>query len=132
MDSQETLKRGYLIPAESQIHNHMLIPDYQDIIFQDFRYSYGFECDQVIKIGRYEHVCFQDELDNVVEEEDEGWICFLSDNNSSRTKKYRGSNSNYGGNTVDGVKIIGGVIGSGGGIEFSKKSEEMFPDVAGK
>nr|GEX01070.1 hypothetical protein [Tanacetum cinerariifolium] len=30
----------------------MLIPDYQDIIFQDFRYSDGFECYQVIKIGR--------------------------------------------------------------------------------
>nr|GEU48409.1 hypothetical protein [Tanacetum cinerariifolium] len=40
-DLQETLKRmwRYLIPAESQIHNHMLIPDYQDIKFQDFRYS---------------------------------------------------------------------------------------------
>nr|GEW02706.1 retrovirus-related Pol polyprotein from transposon TNT 1-94 [Tanacetum cinerariifolium] len=51
---QETLKRRwrYLIPAESQIHNHMLIPDYQDIKFQDFRYSDGFECYQVIKIGR--------------------------------------------------------------------------------
>nr|GEU63870.1 reverse transcriptase domain-containing protein [Tanacetum cinerariifolium] len=51
---QKTLKRRwrYLILAESQIHNHMLIPDYQDIIFQDFRYSDGFECYQVIKIGR--------------------------------------------------------------------------------
>nr|GEW31322.1 hypothetical protein [Tanacetum cinerariifolium] len=37
----------YLIPVEPQIHNH---------IFQDFRYSDGFECYQVIKIGRYEHV----------------------------------------------------------------------------
>nr|GEV45290.1 uncharacterized mitochondrial protein AtMg00810-like [Tanacetum cinerariifolium] len=53
-DLQEKLKRRwrYLITAESQIHNHMLIPDYQDIKFQDFRYSDGFECYQVIKIGR--------------------------------------------------------------------------------
>nr|GEZ65258.1 hypothetical protein [Tanacetum cinerariifolium] len=51
---EETLKRRwrYLIPANSQIHNHMLIPDYQDIIFQDFRYFEEFECYQVIKIGR--------------------------------------------------------------------------------
>nr|GEX15864.1 reverse transcriptase domain-containing protein [Tanacetum cinerariifolium] len=50
----EILKRRwrYLIPAESQSHNHMLIPDYQDIIFQDLRYSDRFECYQVIKIGR--------------------------------------------------------------------------------
>nr|GEV75632.1 copia protein [Tanacetum cinerariifolium] len=45
----------FLIPAESQSYNHMLIPDYQDIIFQDFCYSDGFECYQVIKIRRYEH-----------------------------------------------------------------------------
>nr|GEU81200.1 retrovirus-related Pol polyprotein from transposon TNT 1-94 [Tanacetum cinerariifolium] len=77
-----------------------------------------------------------DELDNVVEEEHGGYICFLGGNNSSGTKKYQGSNSNDGGNTVDGVKIIGGVIGSGGGIggissflEFFKKSEEMFPNT---
>nr|GEZ02711.1 hypothetical protein [Tanacetum cinerariifolium] len=40
-DLQETLKRRwrYLIPAESHIHNHMLIPDYQDNKYQDFRYS---------------------------------------------------------------------------------------------
>nr|GEX97858.1 ribonuclease H-like domain-containing protein [Tanacetum cinerariifolium] len=52
-DLQETLKRRwrYSIPAESQIHNHMLIPDYQDIKIQDFHYSDGFECYQVIKIG---------------------------------------------------------------------------------
>nr|GEW59364.1 reverse transcriptase domain-containing protein [Tanacetum cinerariifolium] len=62
--------------------------------------------------------CFRDELDNVVEEEDGGWICFLGDNNSSGIKKYQGSNSNDGGNTVNGVKIIGVVIGSGGGIVF--------------
>nr|GEV52908.1 hypothetical protein [Tanacetum cinerariifolium] len=53
-DLQETLKRKwrYLILADSQIHNHMLIPDYQDIIFQDFCYFDEFECYQVIKIGR--------------------------------------------------------------------------------
>nr|GEY45969.1 hypothetical protein [Tanacetum cinerariifolium] len=53
-DLQKTLKRRwrYLIRAESQIHNHMLIPNYQDIKFQDFRYSDGFECYQVIKIER--------------------------------------------------------------------------------
>nr|GEX17651.1 hypothetical protein [Tanacetum cinerariifolium] len=60
--------------------------------------------------------CFRDELDNVVEEEDRGWICFLGGNNSSGTKKHRGSNSGDGGNTGDGVKITGGVIGSGDGI----------------
>ncbi|GJT00450.1 hypothetical protein Tco_0821619 [Tanacetum coccineum] len=37
----------------------------------------------------------------------------ISDNSSSGTKKYRGSNSSDGGNTGDGVKIVGGVIGSG-------------------
>ncbi|GKB87255.1 hypothetical protein Tco_0959527 [Tanacetum coccineum] len=62
------------------------------------------------------HACFRDELDNVVEEEDGGWICFLDGNNSLGTKKYRGSNSSDGGNTRDGVKIAGGEIGSGGGI----------------
>nr|GEW42855.1 hypothetical protein [Tanacetum cinerariifolium] len=45
-------KWRYLIPADSQIHNHMLIPNYQDIIFQDFRYFDEFECYQVIKIER--------------------------------------------------------------------------------
>nr|GEZ59756.1 hypothetical protein [Tanacetum cinerariifolium] len=36
-----TLKRRwrYLVPAESYIHNHMLIPDYQDNKYQDFRHS---------------------------------------------------------------------------------------------
>ncbi|GJU38130.1 hypothetical protein Tco_1186484 [Tanacetum coccineum] len=52
----------------------------------------------------------------IVEEEDGGWICFLGGNNSSGTKKYRGSNSSDGGNTGDGVKIAGGEIGSCGGI----------------
>nr|GEY41988.1 hypothetical protein [Tanacetum cinerariifolium] len=56
-DLQETLKRKwrYLIPADSHIHNHMLIPDYQDTIFLDFYNFDEFECYQVIKIGRYEH-----------------------------------------------------------------------------
>ncbi|GJV70860.1 reverse transcriptase domain-containing protein [Tanacetum coccineum] len=53
-------------------------------------------------------------------------ICFLGGNNSSGTKKYRGSNSSDGGNTGDGVKIAGGVIGSGDGIEL----KEMLPDVS--
>ncbi|GJW03787.1 hypothetical protein Tco_1562643 [Tanacetum coccineum] len=48
-----------------------------------------------------------------VEEEDGEWIRFLGGNSSSGIKKYRGSNSNDGGNTGDGVKITGGVIGSG-------------------
>ncbi|GKF55535.1 hypothetical protein Tco_0165875, partial [Tanacetum coccineum] len=85
------------------------------------------------------HACFyRDKLDNVVEEEDGGWICFL-DGYSSGTKKYRGLNSSDGGNTRDGVKIASGEIRSGGGIgrissflEFLEKSEEMFPDEAGK
>nr|GEU96403.1 hypothetical protein [Tanacetum cinerariifolium] len=45
----------YLIPAEPPIHNHVLIPNYQDFKVQDFRYSDGFECFQAINIGRYEH-----------------------------------------------------------------------------
>ncbi|GKB02607.1 hypothetical protein Tco_0830696 [Tanacetum coccineum] len=52
-------------------------------------------------------------LDNVVEEVDGEWICFLGGNSFSGTKKYRGSNSSDGGNTEDRVKIAGGVIGSG-------------------
>ncbi|GKD65158.1 hypothetical protein Tco_1307266, partial [Tanacetum coccineum] len=88
--------------------------------------------------------CFRDELDNVVKEEDGGWICFLGGNNSSETKKYRGSNSSDGGNTGDGVKIAGGVIGACGEIgERASKAKrslvksfeklgEMFPDEAGK
>ncbi|GKB70225.1 hypothetical protein Tco_0931637 [Tanacetum coccineum] len=83
--------------------------------------------------------CFRDELDIIVEEEDKVWICFLGGNNSLGTKKYQGSNNSDGGNTGDGVKIVGGVIGACGGIggissflEFSEKSEELFPGVAGK
>ncbi|GKF79632.1 hypothetical protein Tco_0235200, partial [Tanacetum coccineum] len=45
-------------------------------------------------------------------------------------KKYRGLNSSKGGNIGDGVKIAGGVIGSGGGIESSEELKEVFPDVA--
>nr|GEY79143.1 hypothetical protein [Tanacetum cinerariifolium] len=50
---QETLKRRwrYLVPAESHIHNHMLIPEYQDNKYQDFRYS-----DELSNLERYEHV----------------------------------------------------------------------------
>ncbi|GKF96044.1 hypothetical protein Tco_0288779, partial [Tanacetum coccineum] len=54
-----------------------------------------------------------DELDNVVEEEDEDWICFLGGNSSSGIKKYRGSNSSDGGNIEDGGTIAGEVIRSG-------------------
>nr|GEZ33735.1 hypothetical protein [Tanacetum cinerariifolium] len=83
--SQETLKGRwrYMIPAEPQIHNHMLIPNYQDITFQDFRYSDGFECYQVIKIERYEHQMelaveqhreekykFQNKMENILQEND--------------------------------------------------------------
>ncbi|GJX04204.1 hypothetical protein Tco_0190120 [Tanacetum coccineum] len=35
-----------------------------------------------------------------------------------------------GGNIEDGVKIAGGVIGSGGGIESSEELKEVLPDVA--
>ncbi|GJX52455.1 hypothetical protein Tco_0280824 [Tanacetum coccineum] len=73
--------------------------------------------------------CFRDELDNVVEEEDREYICFLGGNNLSGTKKYWGSNSSDGGNTGDGVKITGGVIGSGGGIESFEELKEVLPDV---
>ncbi|GJT80221.1 hypothetical protein Tco_1054563 [Tanacetum coccineum] len=45
--------------------------------------------------------------------------CFLS-GYSLGTKKYRGSNSNDGGNTGDGVKIAGGVIGSSDSFKSSK------------
>ncbi|GJW30294.1 reverse transcriptase domain-containing protein [Tanacetum coccineum] len=83
------------------------------------------------------------EINNVVEEEDEGWICFLGGNNSSGIKKYWGSNSGDGGNTRDGVKIAGEVIGSGDGIDentggiilslkVSKELKELLPDEAGK
>ncbi|GJZ63322.1 hypothetical protein Tco_0619743 [Tanacetum coccineum] len=57
--------------------------------------------------------CYWSSAYNVVEEEDGEWICFLGGNSSSGTKKYRGSNSNEGGNTGDRVKIVGEVIRSG-------------------
>ncbi|GJU82060.1 hypothetical protein Tco_1284425 [Tanacetum coccineum] len=44
------------------------------------------------------------------------------------TKKYQGSNSNDGGNTGDGVKIAGEVIGSGDEIEFSEELKELLLD----
>ncbi|GJV73800.1 retrovirus-related pol polyprotein from transposon TNT 1-94 [Tanacetum coccineum] len=67
---------------------------------------------------------------NVVEEEDGEWIYFLGGNSSSGTKKYRGSNSSDGGNTGDGVKIAGEVIGSGGEI-VSKSYKKLLPVEAG-
>nr|GEV69285.1 hypothetical protein [Tanacetum cinerariifolium] len=68
-----------------------------------------------------------DKNEKRVEEEDGGWICFLGGNNSLGTKKYRGSNSSDGGNTGDGVKITGGVIGSGDGIvDACKTAQDMW------
>ncbi|GJW42539.1 hypothetical protein Tco_0071338 [Tanacetum coccineum] len=74
--------------------------------------------------------CFRDELDNVVKEEDGGWIYFLGGNNLLGTKKYRGSNSSDDGNTGDEVKIASRVIGSSGGIESFEELKEVLPDVA--
>nr|GEV98339.1 putative reverse transcriptase domain-containing protein [Tanacetum cinerariifolium] len=55
--SQRTLKGKwrYLILAKPSIHNHVLIPNYQDIKIQYFCYYDEFECFQAIKVGRYEH-----------------------------------------------------------------------------
>ncbi|GKF83723.1 hypothetical protein Tco_0248621, partial [Tanacetum coccineum] len=69
---------------------------------------------------------------NVVEEEDGEQIHFLGGNSSSGTKKYRGSNSNDGGNIGDGVKIAGEVIGSSDEIEFSEELKDLLPAEAGK
>nr|GEU90792.1 hypothetical protein [Tanacetum cinerariifolium] len=44
-------KWRYLIPDITPIHNHVLIPNYQDLKIQDFCYSDGFECFQAINIG---------------------------------------------------------------------------------
>ncbi|GKB78242.1 hypothetical protein Tco_0945137 [Tanacetum coccineum] len=70
--------------------------------------------------------------DNVVEEEDGEWIRFLGGNNYLGTKNYEGSNSSDGGNTGDEVKIVGGVIGSGDGIGFSKELKDLLSDEAEK
>ncbi|GJS29181.1 hypothetical protein Tco_0489801 [Tanacetum coccineum] len=56
----------------------------------------------------------------------------ISDNSSLGTKKYRGSNNSDGGNTRDGVKIAGEVIGSVDEIGFSKELKELLSDEAGK
>ncbi|GJY88835.1 hypothetical protein Tco_0503463 [Tanacetum coccineum] len=50
------------------------------------------------------------------------------DERAIRTKKYRGSNSSDGGNTGDGVKIAGEVIGSGDEIGL-EGDEEKLDDV---
>ncbi|GJW49439.1 hypothetical protein Tco_0090790 [Tanacetum coccineum] len=68
----------------------------------------------------------RNELNNVVEEEDREWIRFLGGSSSSGTKKYRGSNSSDGGNTRDGVKIAGEVIGSG-----FRELKELLPKKLG-
>ncbi|GKA86397.1 hypothetical protein Tco_0808108, partial [Tanacetum coccineum] len=47
------------------------------------------------------------------------------------TKKYRGSNSNDGGNTGDGVKIAGGVIGSGDEIDPDDIGDEYRDESDG-
>ncbi|GKF73840.1 hypothetical protein Tco_0220172, partial [Tanacetum coccineum] len=65
-------------------------------------------------------------------EEDEEQIRFLGGNSSSGTKKYRGSNSSDGGNIGDGVKIVGGVIGSNDEIEFSEELKDLLPTEARK
>ncbi|GJY48695.1 hypothetical protein Tco_0438651 [Tanacetum coccineum] len=70
-------------------------------------------------------------FDNVVEEDDEEWICFLGSNSSSGIKKYWGSNSSDSGNTGDGVKIVGGVIGSGDEIESSEELKELLSVSSG-
>ncbi|GKE89797.1 hypothetical protein Tco_1567272 [Tanacetum coccineum] len=72
------------------------------------------------------------EINNVVEEEDREQIRFLCGNSSSGTKKYQGSNSSDGGNTRNGVKIAGGVIGYGDEIEFFEELKELLSDEAGK
>ncbi|GKA78383.1 hypothetical protein Tco_0784920, partial [Tanacetum coccineum] len=62
------------------------------------------------------------------EEEYGEWIRFLGSNSSSGIKKYQGLKSNDGGNTGNGVKKAGEVIGS----EFSEELKELLPDEAGK
>nr|GEV79298.1 hypothetical protein [Tanacetum cinerariifolium] len=62
--------------------------------------------------------CFRDELDNVVEEEDGGWICFLGGNNSSGTKKHRGSNSGDGGEMAGEAKRYLDKLSGGSGEDI--------------
>ncbi|GJW89727.1 hypothetical protein Tco_0167280, partial [Tanacetum coccineum] len=76
--------------------------------------------------------CYWSSASPDVLEEDRERIRFLGGNNSSRTKKYQGSNSSNGGNTRDGVKIAGKVIGCGDEIEFSEELKELLPNEAGK
>ncbi|GJT16851.1 hypothetical protein Tco_0875557 [Tanacetum coccineum] len=66
-------------------------------------------------------------IHNVVEEEDGEQIRFLGGNSSSGTKKYRGSNSNDGGNIGDGVKIAGEVIGYSDEIELGIQDHSNEP-----
>ncbi|GJU59144.1 hypothetical protein Tco_1236910 [Tanacetum coccineum] len=77
-------------------------------------------------------LCRMASKNNVVDEDDGEWICFLGGNSSSGIKKYQGSNSSDGNNIGDRVKIAGEVIGSGDEIEFSEELKEMLPDEAGK
>ncbi|GKF02615.1 hypothetical protein Tco_0029538, partial [Tanacetum coccineum] len=66
------------------------------------------------------------------EEEDEEQVRFLGGSSSLGTKKYWGSKSSDDGNTGDGVKIAGGVIGYGDEIEFSEGLKELLSDEANK
>ncbi|GKE90147.1 hypothetical protein Tco_1567622 [Tanacetum coccineum] len=67
----------------------------------------------------------------------------IPNHSSLGTKKYRGSNSNDGGNTGDGVKIARRVIGSGDeidestsgiilSVEFSEELKDLLPAEAEK
>ncbi|GJZ43117.1 hypothetical protein Tco_0590372 [Tanacetum coccineum] len=68
--------------------------------------------------------------DLFIEEEDGEWIRFLGSNSSLGIKKYRGLNNNDGGNTGDGVKIAGGVIGSGDEIAHLRVYATLVPQLA--
>ncbi|GJX67457.1 hypothetical protein Tco_0303184 [Tanacetum coccineum] len=61
-----------------------------------------------------------------IEEEDGEWIRFLGGNSSLGIKKYRGLNSNDGGNTGNGVKIADGVIGSSDEIELLPPKKQIY------
>nr|GEZ93975.1 hypothetical protein [Tanacetum cinerariifolium] len=73
----ETLKRRwrYLVPAESHIYNCMLIPNYQDIKYQDFRYS-----DELSILGR--------DGENLDKMKEKGDPCILM-GYSTQSKGYR-------------------------------------------